>query len=59
MDKLTTSLAIVHKNEMLWPLPTENVSVTNMLTTTMTCKNMNILLQLNQHASCNYESTVF
>jgi len=43
MDKLTISLAIVHKNEMLWPLATENLSVTNMLTTTMTCKNMNIV----------------
>jgi len=47
MDKLTISLAIVNKNEMLWPLATGNLSETNMLTTTMTCKNTNILLQLN------------
>jgi hypothetical protein len=43
---------------MLWPLATGNLSVTNLLTTTMTCKNINILLELNQHASCNYESIV-
>lgn len=59
MDKPTISLAIVNKNEMLWKLATGNLLVTNILTTTMTCKNTNILLQLNQHASCYYESIVF
>lgn len=39
-------------------LPQE-MSVTDMLTKRMICKNMTILLQLDQHAACNYEGIVF